>query len=236
VSKLGTKERDKGSDYETGTLDASKLGEYNLTNVSFFIQKAAIEVNSGGVKESMLASIKYRYPDSYIISLRTRTGIEAARVLIRSDSVFINDRINRVLYYGSSKAVMNRYGLRNDIIRVFFGDYVTSASKLLPEYKCNKGVTTIETVKDGLRAVYIIDCKSKRALSVSVFKDRGKDPVLFTFEDYQRIGNISFGNKVTINNIYDYERISIEYSKVESPWEGSFVFIPGRNFEYIEIR
>ena len=236
VSKLRTKERYAGSDYETATLDVNKLGEYNLTNKSFYIQKAEIEINSGRVKESFLASIRYRHPENYIISLRTRTGIEAARVLIRNDSVYINDRINRILYYGSRKAVIGKYGISTDILPVFFGDYISSASKTQPLINCNNGVTTIETVTEGLRAVYIIDCKNKRALSVSVFRDRGKDPVSFNFEEHQRIGNINFGNKVTIGNLYDYERVSIEYSKVESPWEGSFVFIPGRNYEYIEIR
>lgn len=236
VSKLKTKERSAGYDYEPGSLEVNKLDKYNLTNFSFYIQKAEIEIVSGGVKESLLASVKYRYPDSYLISLRTRTGIEAARVLIRSDSIFINDRINRALYYGARKAVIRKYGLSNDVLPVFFGDYVSSGAKVPPVYKCNNGVATIETVTEGIRAVYSIDCKSKRAVSVSVFRESGKDPVSFTFEDHKSIGNVSFGNKVTIENIYGYERVNIEYSKIEAPWEGTFVFIPGRNYEYIEIK
>ncbi|MBE0654758.1 MAG: DUF4292 domain-containing protein, partial [Bacteroidales bacterium] len=101
VSKFKAKERSGTYDYEAGSLEVNKLEDYNLTNLSFYIQKADIEVISRGGKESLLASVKYRFPDSYLISLRTRTGIEAARVLIRSDSVFINDRINRAMYYGS---------------------------------------------------------------------------------------------------------------------------------------
>lgn len=236
VSRLKTKERSAAYDYETGSLEVNRLDEYNLTNLSFYIQKAEIEVISRGDKESLLASVKYRFPDSYLISLRTRTGIEAARVLIRSDSVFINDRINRTLYYGSRKAVIRKYGLNDDVLPVFFGDYVASGAKVAPVYKCNNGVATIETVTDGIRAVYNIDCKSKRAVSVSVFRENGKDPVSFTFEDHNSIGNVSFGNKVTIENIYGYERVNIEYSKIEAPWEGSFVFIPGRNYEYIEVK
>ena len=47
-----------------------------------------------------MATIKYELPDKYLISIRSKAGIEAARIFITKDTVLINDRIksNSILW------------------------------------------------------------------------------------------------------------------------------------------
>ena len=72
----------------------------NITSRGFNIQKAEIEFNNQYGNQKFLASIKFEYPEKYLISLKSRTGIEGVRVFINKDSVFVNDRINKKLYIG----------------------------------------------------------------------------------------------------------------------------------------
>ena len=74
----------------------------NITNNGFFIQKAEIEIVTGEGKEKYLASIKFEKPDKYLISVKSRTGIEGARIYISNDSILVNDRINKKLYSGNT--------------------------------------------------------------------------------------------------------------------------------------
>ena len=54
----------------------------NISSAGFFIQKAEVEYNNQYGSQKFLASIKFEYPDKYLISLKSRTGIEGVRIFI----------------------------------------------------------------------------------------------------------------------------------------------------------
>jgi hypothetical protein len=47
----------------------------NLTSGGFFIQKAEIEFINLNGKQKFLATVKFEYPDKFLISLKSKTGI-----------------------------------------------------------------------------------------------------------------------------------------------------------------
>ena len=67
----------------------------NLTGIDFNIVKAEVEVMNNGESQKLVASVKYRKPGNYLVTIRNRTGIEAARVYITHDTVLINYSIYR---------------------------------------------------------------------------------------------------------------------------------------------
>ena len=77
--------------------------EKNITETDFNIRKAEIEIKNNDQKQKLLANLKYKNPGTYLLSIRGKTGIEAARVYITKDTILINDRINKRLFYGSTR-------------------------------------------------------------------------------------------------------------------------------------
>ena len=69
--------------------------------------------------------LKFEYPDKYLISIKSRTGIEGARIYISEDTILFNDRINKKMYYGSSLYLKRKYGLTTNFLPLIFGDIVS---------------------------------------------------------------------------------------------------------------
>ena len=61
--------------------------DQNITNTDFYIQKAEIEFTNKDNRQKFLCSIKYQRPDKYLISIKSRTGIEGARIYVSEDSI-----------------------------------------------------------------------------------------------------------------------------------------------------
>ena len=74
----------------------------NLTTHNFFINKARIGVVTNDVKESFLATIKFIYPDTFLVSLRSKTGIEAARIFFTNDTIWKTRRCYLLFSIGLS--------------------------------------------------------------------------------------------------------------------------------------
>ena len=87
---------------ENQTNSYEQIRALNITNKDFNIIKAEIDISTDNEKQKLLGSIKYKTPETYLISIRNKSGIEAARILITSDTIMINDRINKKLYYGNT--------------------------------------------------------------------------------------------------------------------------------------
>jgi hypothetical protein len=86
------------------------VSQQNITNSGFFIEKAEIEINNDKGKEKFIANIKFELPDKYLISLKSRSGIEGARIYLSKDTILVNDRINQIEYYGTSFYIRKKYG------------------------------------------------------------------------------------------------------------------------------
>jgi len=108
--------------FSDNTLESIKY--QNITSNSFFIQKAEIILLTKNGKERFIANIKFEKPDKYLISIKNITGIEGARIYINEDSILVNDRINKKLYFGNSYNLKKKFGLTIDLIPLIFGDIV----------------------------------------------------------------------------------------------------------------
>jgi len=208
----------------------------NITNQSFFIQKAEIEVIGQSGTENLLGSIKFVSPDEYLISIRSRTGIEAARIYINTDTVLINDRINRKLFCGSTYDLKSKYGVTTSVFPLIFGDYINTNFSPLNSFDCVEGKVNIESSIEGIRIRYAIDCnyeKSVLAIAENSLKDEG---INIKYKEFIKKGGILIPADIEIVDFQRETTIKIKIQKLETPWEGIIEFVPGNRYEIKNLR
>lgn len=208
----------------------------NLTNKSFYIQKAKVEIISAREKQSILASVKFINPDTFLISIRSGSGIEAARIYLNRDTILINDRINKILYYGSQRAALKKYGISNKIFPIVFGDMVMSES-IKPEIvNCVNEYFLIDSYLGNYIIKYLIDCNKRKIKSLSLTDETEGKSAKFEYKEFLKISNKYIASKIIIHDYMKLDIVNIEISKIESTWKGQIEFIPGKNYELVEIK
>ena len=205
----------------------------NLTNNSFFIQKADVKVVRDGESESFIASIKYNIHGSYLISLRGKSGIEAARICITKDTILVNDRINRQLLFGKPGYVERKLGLPIDLLPIVFGDLISDRKETDIVAPCVDGNLHLEHNIRGVNIKYIVDCKKKKIISAVRAGNLNSELARLKFDKFISYGNGFFPSVIHIT--YIDSEIFIKIVKFEIPWEGDIEFIPGNKYEEIEL-
>jgi hypothetical protein len=146
----------------------------NITNNDFNILKAEIEVANDMDKRRMICSIKYKKPGKYLLSIRSMAGIEAVRVFITEDTVMINDRLSKKLYYGDPDYLLGKYGITVAVIPVILGDFVSDISDN-EQSECKNGETILRKTESYTELIYNIDCKKKKITDIqSLNQETGK--------------------------------------------------------------
>jgi len=208
----------------------------NLTGNAFIIQRAEIEITDKNQNQKFFAVIRYAPPDTFLISVRTIAGIEAARIFVTDDTILINDRMNRILFYGTQDAGRKKYGFSSRIFPVLFGDIIVRDNAETHSYNCIDGMADIESFADGYKLNYTISCTRVKTISLAVTGNYESRPVIIKYFDFEKIKNFIYPGKVSISHIANLGQVDIRFSKVEIPWIGDIVFIPGNNYEHIEIK
>ncbi|MGC1390012.1 MAG: DUF4292 domain-containing protein [Bacteroidales bacterium] len=209
--------------------------EQNITNTGFFIQKAEIEFINEKGKEIFISSIKYEKPDKYLISLKSRSGIEGARIYISNDTILVNDRISKVLYYGTAYYLRTKYGFSQAVLPLVFGDIIIEKNCENNQIKCSEEKVNIRCGVKGLFLNYSIDCKKRKTILVDQMSNYVKQSINIKYEKFFNVGPILIPKMIEIND-YEYNTtLRIKILKIESPWTGNIRFIPGKGYELIKL-
>jgi hypothetical protein len=207
----------------------------NITDSSFFIQKAEIEVTNEAGKESFIGNIRFEFPDKYLISLKNKTGIEGARIFISNDTILVNDRINKKLYSGTPFYLKRNYGLSQNCLPVIFGDIVTDKSYDNDKEKCLGDRVIINCLINGIIFSYNIDCIKRKVISVDQINNLKQKDLKINYDGFFNVGNILIPRIVELLDINHNIKIRIKVLKVEYPWKGILKFIPGDGYELIKL-
>lgn len=221
---------------DKSSTNLENLRKSNITNNSFFVQKVEVELVTEQERKSFLVSVKYCKPDSFLVSIRSKTGIEAARIFLSKDTLLINDRINRILYYGSANDMKRKFGFSNKLLPLLFGDFVLKNVSLNEIENCQENTFTINSNYEGFNIKYIIDCNSDRLKKLEVFNERDIKPVVIEFSETRKRGEIYFYSKIQIADFKEYNYLNINFKKIETPYNEFIEFIPGKNYEIVRIR
>jgi hypothetical protein len=208
----------------------------NLTNFSFYIQRVEIELNNEEESKSFLASVKFSKPDSFLISIRSKSGIEAARIFVTGDTLMINDRINKILYYGSGDDLNRKFGYSGNLIPLLFGDFLFKTENDNYILNCKEGIGKLDYYFEDNNLTSSIDCSSGKLVQTEIKNKNVKNTVLIKYLEVEKERTISRYSKVQVFNLGGNGMILIKYSKIEIPYRGYIEFIPGKNYELVRIR
>ncbi len=211
------------------------LNEGNLSDSGVYIQKAEIEVIKDNKSDKFLATWKLDTLGNSLISVRSKTGIEIARIFFDKDTLLINDRINRKLYYGKPDYLRERYFVPGSFLPLLIGDYIGKGSEKAEESGCRAGILNLESTVKGIRTEYVADCKKGKIVNAVLFSEFGKKEIEINFSDFINAGNGFIASRIRIDEYSLNSKVDIRISRIEHPWYGDVVFIPGRKYELIEL-
>jgi len=207
----------------------------NITNIGFFIQKAEVEIITDNGKEKYLASIKFVRPDRYLISVKSRTGIEGARIYLSNDSILVNDRINKKLYLGNIFYMKRKFGLTASFIPLIFGDVILDKNCENSSEKCEGNKIITECDVKGVILNYEIDCSKRKVVTTSQIDNFNKKVIKLKFGSFVRVGSNLIPKIIEFEDSEYNTVVKIKVIKVQLPWSGSIKFIPGKGYELIEL-
>ncbi len=207
----------------------------NLTKKNFFIRKAEIKVISEDGSDSFLASLKFEQPDRFLLSLRSKTGIEAARIFLSGDTVLINDRINRILYHGSPMALKRKYGISASLLPVVLGDFLMNKVADPGSVTCINGKQDIVSIIDGVRVLYTIDCKLMKTILAVPDNSMNRAGLEISYHDFFSEAHVVIPGRIEVKDLQRKLSVEIKIVKFESPWIGNIEFIPGNNYEMQQL-
>jgi hypothetical protein len=232
----------KGKSYTKGTSIETESGsilekvvKQNITGSNFFIEKAEFSINSAAGEKDGIGTIKFMLPDKYLVSLKSKAGIEIARIYLTEDSVMINDRLNKKLYYGSASDMKRKYGLTTSILPVILGDFINDLEGSVEKPECKDGFLNMSAVIKDIRIKYSIDCKYGKCIQTLPANELKTNGFKIEYTDFINTGGINIPGKISISEKQNNTRIEIKILKIVIPWEGSIEFIPGRQYEKIHL-
>jgi hypothetical protein len=226
------------NEFKNDVLDETilkRVEKQNVTLNNFYIQKAEFKISNKEETKRLLGSIKFEKPSQFLISIKSRSGIEAARVLITEDTVLINNRINRKLYYGSSEYFKRKYGAKTSVLRIVFGDYLNDNLSDNGKLKCSGNKIYTDALVSGIRIKYTIDCKKGKIILSETENNLTVSKIFIEYGDFLTNGNLLFPGKIKIRDEQSMTTIEIRIRKIESPWKGNIEFIPGNSYEKLQL-
>jgi hypothetical protein len=208
----------------------------NLSNSDFNIQKAEISVIQDNISVRVIADIKFRRPDSMMITVRSRSGIEAGRAFLTKDTLIIKDRFNKKLLVGKPEGLAKKYGIDPSFLFTVIGDIVVEEKDRTVLLECLKGEFRKEFNIRGKKVEYIIDCQRRKLKQVYFEGDIKSGNITIDLNDIKNEGKIIYPERIEINDDLKSVGIIMEIKKIESPWAGRIGSITGQGYKVIKIR
>jgi hypothetical protein len=233
VSKSKTDKGFKGNGKEINNLQA--IINQNITNQNFYIHKATIEISTPEGKEKFIASVKFKYPDKYLISLKGKTGIEGSRIFISADTILINDRLKRKLYFGSGEYLKNKYGFSSFFLPIILGDYVRNNLSKENTVVCLDNILSRGEIIGGIKINYVIDCRFGKVILVTPERLDKSNTFEIHFSKFLKAGNSLIAGQIEVIDLNTKTKIRIEIGQIEFPWVGEIEFLPGNKYEIINL-
>jgi hypothetical protein len=231
-SNIRKSEFSKG--FETENILES-VRKVNITNRSFFIQKAEINIKSQSGRQRIIGSIKFDLGKRYLISIKGLSGIEAARILVSNDTILINDRLKRTLFYGSAAFLANKYGIPITVIAGLLGDFIYRGKEEESRSNCRDGKLSINFSENEVNVKYLIDCTKKKVILTVCEKKNEDGKKEINFDRFERNEDIVYPRRIEYKDLYNNVTITILIKKFESPLDGKIDFIPGKNYKLIRL-
>jgi hypothetical protein len=207
----------------------------NLTNSGFYIQKGEIEYITPGSKEKLLFTVKFEKPGRYLVSLKSRAGIEGVRIFVSGDTILANDRINKVLYSASPVYLQRNFGISQSLFPLIFGDIILSRNREEAPGECIGNKLIFDSNVKGVSIEYEIDCSKRKLTMAGQGNSFMQKETELLYDQFSNTGSISFPKYIEMRQNETNTTIKIKILKIETPWTGNIEFVPGKDYEKMEL-
>lgn len=235
VKKKSGKTKDSATPDSESGIYASILNQ-NLTGRSFFLERAEFKIRSGDGEKSGLGTVKFLMPDKFLISIKSNIGIEVARIFLKGDSIFINDRFNKRLYYGSTSFLKSKYGFTTSLLPVLLGDYVNDLKPDSNMIRCKDGRVNVSGNINDVEVEYLIDCQFGKSILTVPERMSDESSLEIKYSGFFSTEGINIPGKIEITEKQTNTTIEILIQKVIVPWNGVIDFIPGKQYDKIRLQ
>ena len=222
----------KGKNKDEGNAIAllTSVIEQNVSNSGFFIEKGKITSTSKEGKISLFFNMKYSEDGTYLVSLRSTTGLEAFRVYLDRDTVMINDRLNKTLLVGNQYSFESISGVPYELLVLVTGDFYPGKALSGADTQCIEGKKSYSGYLRGLILNYEIDCILGKVKRLELGSDVEGQGIYFSYDGF-RGSNKRVPRKVEIIDQSRSVRIQVKIEKISQPWFGKIEFVPGRDYD-----
>ncbi len=208
----------------------------NLSNNDFFIQRADVMLTQENITVHFNAAVRFRQPDSLLVSVKSKTGIEAGRALITRDTIVINDRINRKVIVGDALGIRNKYGIDSYYIFALLGDLIVNEKESGTTVDCTKGLNLPRLTVNDKRIEYTIDCGRGKIIKAFFEGDIRTGNIELKYSDFINVNRVIIPQKIEISDDLNNVNIQIEIKKIVVPWEGTLKLLTGSGYKVVRIK
>lgn len=214
----------------------SNIIEKNISNHSFYIQKADITITDNNSSTRFFALVKYKLPDSLMISFRARLGFEAARMLLTKDTLIINDRINKKTRIGKPEQLGNKYGIEPELVFTMLGDLIVNGKEKNSIIKCNDGLFHKDFSVGERQLSYTIDCRKGKVISTNFTGDKKTGSLKLDFSGFINIGGISIPGFIEAKSDLSDLSVTMKIDRAEIDYKGYIEFRSPSNYKIIGLK
>jgi outer membrane biogenesis lipoprotein LolB len=214
----------------SGTEIIKRVAAKNLTTTGFFIQKGKITTSGETGRISLYFTMKYSSDGKYLISLRSKSGIEAFRIYLSRDTILVNDRLKRNVLYGKSEDFEKITGLPAALLKISVGDLFINRPLNLKNINCVDDEIRIDDYFFGINIISTISCNAVKLKSVNVSTGEPGKYIIINYLKW-REDTYTVPHKVEINDSGRKIKITISIDKYLAPWVGELDFIPGTGYK-----
>ena len=217
------------------SIRVEDLRKGNVLSDGLFIQAMDIEVLNGKESIKFLGSMKFERPDKYLFSFKSKSGIEASRIFINEDSIYITDRFNGKLYKGDVSYVKKKFGIDFKILPLFLGDIVGKENNSgAGDISVGNKVLKILT-EERFRIIYTIDCETKRVISAEVLNILNEEILMIRYLKYYKQKERFIPEKIEIIVKTINSRINIRIRKSIYPWNDIIKYNFSKRYDLINL-
>jgi hypothetical protein len=210
--------------------------ENNITNRNFYIPKASVTVTQNNVSTKFTANLKFRKPDTLLLSLRSKLGIEAGRAFVTSDTILVNDRVGKNLLTGNPQKIKSKYGIEPVLLYIILGDMILDEGDQSRMIDCSRGTAKNEFEVRNKRIEYTLDCEKKKITRAYIEGDITSGNITLNFKNFLSKNSLTIPGIIEINDDLSSLEIEVKIEKIESNWNGKIEFIPGAGYEVIRLK
>ncbi len=216
--------------------DAGSIILNNLSENNFFIRKAEINVTNNNVTAGFTATIRFKLPDSLLISVKSKLGIEAVRALLTRDTILINDKVNKKLLSGNPKALEAKYGVHPAVIFALLGDFVIDKKDESRKVDCRNGIYKDSFILREKKVDYTVDCKRKKVTGAYFEGTLNTGNITLKYSNFKNMDGIPVPQKIDMIDDLSSMTVNMEIEKAEIGWNGEIKFVPGNDYEVVHLK